>query len=151
MTIGSVCTHDVLTCGRLDSLASAARTMMAHQIGALVVVDFVNERVRPIGIVTDRDIVIGQLNHARDLFCLNVEDIMTSNPFAIAANSGIAEAVARLSERAVCRAPVVDEKGNLFGIVSTDDLLPLLADQLDTLAYLIGTQSKREHRLAAPR
>jgi CBS domain-containing protein len=122
--------------------------MMERHIGALIVVDPQGNRVRPIGIVTDRDIVRGQLQCAQDLYCLNVEDVMTANLLTLVQTTGIAEAVACLSERGVRRAPVVDERGALVGIVSTDDLLPILAAQLGALAQLIGTQPKRECRPA---
>lgn len=150
MIIGTVCTRDVCTCGPLEPLAKVARAMTERHIGALVVVDSKGGQRRPVGIVTDRDIVRGQLDRARDLYCLNVEDVMTSNPLTLAQTSGIEEAVARLSERGVRRAPVVDEEGNLVGIVSTDDLLPALAAELGALVQLIGTQPKREQRPAAP-
>jgi CBS domain-containing protein len=144
MIIGTICTRDVCTCSPLDPLVSAAQAMTERHIGALVVVDSAGERVRPVGIVTDRDIVRGQLDRAQDLYCLSVEDVMTSNPLTVAQTSGMAEALARLSERGVRRAPVVDEGGNLVGIVSTDDLFPALAAELGVLAQLIGMQPKLE-------
>jgi CBS domain-containing protein len=96
--------------------------------------------------VTDRDIVHAQLDSARDLFCLTVEDVMTSNVFSLSETCGVAEAIGRMSEWSVRRAPVVDENGNLIGIVSIDDLLPVLAKDLSALAQLLCTQSTLEGR-----
>jgi CBS domain-containing protein len=150
MIIGTVCTRDVCTCDRLEPLAKAARVMTERHVGTLVVVDSKGGKLRPVGIVTDRDIVRGQLDRAQDLYCLNVEDVMTSNPLTLTQATGIEEAVARLNERGVRRAPVVDEQGNLVGILSTDDLLPALAAELGALAQLIRTQPKYELRPAVP-
>ena len=95
-------------------------------------------------IVTDRDIVCGQLARQADLFCLNVSDVMTSHPVTVQETSGVAEAVGRLSARGVRRAPEVNEAGDLVGLVSFDDLLPAVAAELAGLAQLIGAQARQE-------
>jgi CBS domain-containing protein len=144
MTIGKICSRMVCVCAPGDALAAAAWQMIQGHVGALVVVDPASERARLLGIVTDRDIVCRQLDSGRDLFCLSVEDVMTRHVFVLQEAWGVEEAIARLSEWGVRRAPVVDASGNLVGILSLDDLLPALVAELVSLAQLLGTQSRNE-------
>lgn len=125
-------------------LAEAARTMISHHVGSIVAVDGEGEHRRPVGILTDRDIVRGQLRLSADLFCLTVGEVMTRDPLMIGADIGVTEAIAAMHARGVRRAPVVDGAGRLLGIVTLDDLLPAVARELGELAALIGTQARRE-------
>lgn len=129
-------------------LADAARTMIANHVGSLVVVES-GGAGRPVGILTDRDIVRGQLRRSADLFCLTVGDVMTSDPLTITANASVTEAIDAMHAREVRRAPVVDGAGNLLGIVTLDDLLPAVARELGELATLLGTQARHERTLVA--
>jgi len=121
--------------------------MLESHVGALIVVDGDGKGGKPIGMLTDRDIVRGQLRLSADLFCLTVGDVMTPDPLILNANIGVTEAIEALQARAVRRAPVVDGAGNLLGIVTLDDLLPAVAHELEELATLIGTQTRHERAL----
>ncbi len=150
MTIGTVCSRNVCVSRRGAALASAVENMTRNHVGAIVVVDNSGSGgLKPIGIITDRDVVCGQLSPPRDLFCMVVEDAMSSAPATLKETCGIAEGVAAMSELGVRRAPVVDEAGNLVGIVSMDDLLTVLARDLSSLAGLIKSQPAHEDALAA--
>jgi CBS domain-containing protein len=129
------------------ALSEAARSMLEGHVGALIVVDGGDKGGKPIGMLTDRDIVRGQLRLGADLFCLTVGDVMTPDPLTLNANIGVTEAIEALQARAVRRAPVVDASGNLLGIVTLDDLLPAVAHELEELASLIGTQTRHERAL----
>ena len=144
MTIGTVCSREVCTTRVGAALGAAVERMSKRHVGAIVVVDEGVTGVKPIGIITDRDVVCGQLNPPRDLFCMSVEDVMTREVFTLEETCEVPEAVSRMSERGVRRAPVVDRNGNLVGIVSIDDLLPCLADELTALAALIRSQPAHE-------
>jgi CBS domain-containing protein len=130
-------------------LAEAARIMIAGHIGSIVAVEGGGTSGRPVGILTDRDIVRGQLRLCADLFCLTVGDVMSRDPLTIAVNAGVTEAVEAMQARGVRRAPVVDGTGDLLGIITLDDLMPAVARELGELATLIGTQARREHAHAA--
>lgn len=132
-----------------QALAEAARTMLESHVGALIVVENRGSVRRPIGILTDRDIVRGQLRLSADLFCLTVGDVMTPDPLTISANAGATEAIESLHARGVRRAPVVDGVGNLLGVVTLDDLIPGVARELEELSTLIGAQARHEHKLTA--
>jgi CBS domain-containing protein len=87
---------------------------------------------------------IGELKSHADLFVLTVQDVMTADPLTIAESCGLAEAITSLRARGVRRAPVVADTRGLVGIVSLDDLLPAVAEELTALAKLIGGQAHRE-------
>jgi CBS domain-containing protein len=137
MKLGNACIRTVhtTTCDR--PLAEAAREMLKQNVGALAVVDLHDGLRRPVGIVTDRDIVCGQLSRAADLHCLTVGDVMTVEPLMLPENSGVAEAIECMSQIGVRRVLIVNDAGNLSGIVSIDDLLPIVADELGVLAKLL--------------
>lgn len=141
MRVRDLCSPAAKTTAPEQALSEAARSMLEGHVGALIVVDGGGT---PIGMLTDRDIVRGQLRLSADLFCLTVGDVMTPDPLTLSANIGVTEAIEALHARAVRRAPVVDSSGNLLGIVTLDDLLPAVAHELEELASLIGTQTRHE-------
>ena len=145
MRLEDVCTRDVCIAYRDQALAAAAQGMLDSQVGALIVVEHDDAR-RPVGILTDRDIVRGQLAHAADLFCLTVGDVMTPQPLSLASELSLVAAIDKLKERDVRRAPVLDRSGALIGMVTLDDLLPAVARQLSELADLMGLQARRDGR-----
>lgn len=130
-------------------LAEAARTMLESHVGSLIVVEPSGTAYRPVGILTDRDIVRGELKRSADLFCLTVGDVMTADPFTLTAHTESTEAIESLRNWGVRRAPVVDGAGNLLGIITLDDLLPAVAHELEELSTLIGTQARHERKLTA--
>ncbi len=144
MNIGDICHRRVYLVKPGEPLADAAREMQRRRIGALVVVTGLASPVRPLGIVTDRDIVCGQWLRKADLRSLTVADVMTRDPLTLPESSSVSEAIAALRQRGVRRAPVVNEAQDTVGIVTIDDLLPAVAAELSSLATLIGTQSLHE-------
>lgn len=118
-------------------LADAARAMRDYAVGALVIVGRNDAKRHPLGILTDRDIVRGQLVKAADLHCLLVRDVMTTNPLMLSGNLELFEAIEALNTRAVRRAPLVDAEGSLTGVISLDDLLPVVANEFQSLAHLL--------------
>ena len=134
MRLAEICSSPVFTAYPEQPLAVAAREMRAREVGALVVVAQGVEPQRPLGILTDRDILRGQVYQLADLHCLTVREVMTAHPLCIHADEEITEAIMTLASRGVRRAPVIDGRGALVGIVTLDDLLPLIAEQLKELA-----------------
>ena len=145
MKIAHLCSPDVRVVSPDQPLADAATVMCEQHIGALVVVDSNDTQRRPIGILTDRDVVRGQFTRSADLYCLTVGDVMTRNPVILNGELQLSQAIALLSAHAVRRAPVVDSAGRLSGFVSLDDLMPALAAEITAIAQLMGGQSGREH------
>jgi len=144
MKVSEICTRRVFLIRADQPLVEAAREMQQRHIGALVVVEQRDGAVRPVGMLTDRDVVCGQFAHKADLHCLTVADVMASPVTALAEQAPLDEAIATLRGHGVRRAPVVNAAGELVGIVALDDLLPAVASELNTLAELIGSQHRHE-------
>ncbi len=150
MKLAELCSRDIRLAYRSQALVEAAREMLAAHVGALVVVERGDTVRRPIGILTDRDIVRGQLRRTSDLFCLTVGDVMTPNPLALPADLEVSASIEALGARGVRRAPVLDGTGAVIGIVTLDDLVPALAEELRSIAGLMGAQARHERRSRAP-
>lgn len=144
MRLEDVCSPGVRVAYRDQALGEAAQAMLDSHVGALIVVEPDDAKRLPVGILTDRDIVRGQLAHAADLFCLAVGDVMTPQPLSLSAKLSLTAAIEKLNERAVRRAPVLDDSGALIGMVTLDDLLPAVARQLSELTDLMELQARRE-------
>ena len=144
MEIGDLCSREVYLVRRDDPLGDAVREMHRHHVGAVVVVEPRGALLSPVGIVTDRDVLRGQIACRSDLFSLKIQDVMTPDPLTLSERCGLAEGLSQMKARSVRRAPVVSDLGNLVGIVSFDDLLPAVSEELAVLAKLIGRQAAQE-------
>jgi predicted transcriptional regulator len=120
--------------------------MCRRNVGTVVVVERQGELVRPIGIVTDRDIVRALVERAARIDELEIGSVMTWSPLALHEDSEITEAIEFLSDSAIRRAPVISDAGELVGIVSIDDLLPIVSEELGALTKLIERQTRRAPR-----
>jgi CBS domain-containing protein len=96
---------------------------------------------RPTGIVTDRDLVLETLGERLDPGSVRVDEIASRTLVTIEQDAPVREAVRMIRRHAVRRLPVVDEKGQLVGIVAADDLLSLAAAELGGLAVAVRAQS----------
>lgn len=143
MSIGKICNREVIFVQSDTSLQEAAQLMRQHHVGALVVVDGVSGKRQPMGLVTDRDLVVEVQALELDATVITVGDIM-SQSVTVQENSGVFEAIQLMRDRAVRRLPVVDEQGELTGIVSLDDFLRLLSDELSLLSALIAREQAKE-------
>lgn len=143
MPIGEVCTRQVVIAPAQTPISEAAKLMRQHHVGALVITEGDGKRV-PAGIVTDRDIVVGILAQDLDPDRFTLGDITTGELVTIREQEGVFETIQLMRSKGVRRVPVVDAKGTLVGIVSIDDLVDLLAEELGELAKLISREQKRE-------
>jgi len=145
MIVGELCIRQVVICAKSDTVLEAAQRMRDHHVGSLVVVEGGDGARRPVGIVTDRDIVIGPVAAGRrDLDALRVGDVMTENPVTARENEGLAEALKRMRGFGLRRLPVVDEEGSLQGLIAFDDLIEFLSEEMTDLVELISHERRRE-------
>jgi CBS domain-containing protein len=114
------------------SIAEAARLMDSHVVGALVVVD----GDRPVGMVTDRDLVVRAV--ARGIPAdARVDAVMSPGVIAVSADADVREAFAIFRSHAIRRLPVVD--GGIVGMLTADDLLiDMVADLGDLVRPITG-------------
>lgn len=140
MKVGGVCSREVYVVTADQSLEHAARKLRNRRVDSVVVVETLTTSMRPVGMITDHDIVSGQLAHQADLHCLSVGEVMTVDPLVVLEGADVDEAITSLRIRGVHRAPVVDVDGNLVGIVTFDDLLAAVTDDLSRLSRAIGAK-----------
>lgn len=119
-----------------------AQLMRRHHVGALVVVDAA-EKTRPIGIVTDRDLVLAVMAEGLDPAVFTASDIMSSDLVVVHADVDLKDAIALMHEREVRRLVVVDDAGRLRAIMTLEDVLEALAGDLgDLVASLRGARDR---------
>ena len=144
MPISEICNRNVITAKRDVTVYEAAKLMRLHHVGGVVVVD---ERVGvriPVGIVTDRDLVIEVMAPELDYRVITLGDIMSAELVTVSENMGIFEAIQYMRAKGVRRLPVVDINDVLVGILTLDDLLELLSEELNSLAKLVTHEQKKE-------
>jgi CBS domain-containing protein len=147
MPVGELCIRQVVFAPRKASVLEAAKLMRQYHVGDIVITDDIDGRRVPVGIVTDRDIVLEVLAQELDATELSVGDIMAGDLITVRENEGVFQTIQLMRAKGARRAPVVNGDGTLVGIVSVDDLVELLAEELGELAKLISREQKREAEL----
>lgn len=145
MPIGDLCNRNVVCAARETTVAAAAKLMRRHHVGDVVVIDRPDEARMPIGIVTDRDIVLEVVALGVDPESVTLGDLMSwGSLVTVPASETYAATLRLMHAKGVRRVPVVDASGVLIGIVSIDDLLPRFVAELSELAELSARGSRRE-------
>jgi CBS domain-containing protein len=148
MRIEEICSRIVVVALPATTVHEGARLLREHHVGALVVIDS-RERSRPLGIVTDRDMVVEVLAMGIDPAKLAVGDLMSGDIVTVNAAEGVPETIRLMQSAGVRRVVVVDNAGALVGIVSFNDLVPYVAEALGGLASAIVGAQNRERALRA--
>jgi CBS domain-containing protein len=144
MPIGEFCNREVVFATRETSIPEAAQLMRKFHVGGLVVVDEVDGKRVPVGIVTDRDIVIEIVSQSLDFNEFSVGDIMSPQLIGVQEKEGVFETIRLMRAKGIRRIPVVNQEGGLEGIVSADDILDLLAEEMTELAKVVPREQERE-------
>jgi CBS domain-containing protein len=138
MTIAKIGVREVDVAKPHETAWQAAVRMRQRAVGTLVVVD---ENRRPIGIVTDRDIMERVVAEGRDARDTSIRMIMTCDPRTIVEDESIQKALMLMRREGFRRLPVVDRGGTLVGLVSMDDVLMLLSDELEQIGQLVRCET----------
>lgn len=148
-TIGSICERDVICTNSETTVQAAAKLMRQYHVGALVIVDDAAGRRMPKGIVTDRDIVVEVAALDLDPNVITVGDIAMPELVTVREVEGVLETIELMRLKGVRRLPVVGEGGELVGIVSVDDLLEIMSEQMSEMTRALGRE--RGHEFQARR
>jgi CBS domain-containing protein len=143
MDLASLCRREVVAVRADASLREAAATMCEEHVGSLLVVTDDNPP-QVVGVVTDRDLALDVLGREALTNEQHVGDLVRGKPLAVASSAGLREAALAMEKAGVRRLLVVDEDGGVVGLVSADDLLQGLADDLATLARALRRGIDRE-------
>lgn len=139
----------VVTAEESTNLTEAARLMRHHGVGNLVITRFDGSGTRPIGIVTDRDIVVHAIACKLDPETISVTDLCTREPATVSADADLFEITAAMNEHGVRRV-VVTRDSDLVGIISMDNVIEAMAEQLNNLSEMLARQIEyeQEHLVA---
>ena len=147
MNVGEVCSREVVFAQRDNPLVEAAQLMREHHVGSLVVVgEHAAARV-PVGMLTDRDIVVAAVAKEVDPRTLTVGDVMSAGALVVREQDALTDALRVMREKGVRRLPVVNASGALVGIIAIDDVLELLAEEMDSFVRTLRSERTREARV----
>lgn len=137
MPVADIARTDVMTASRDQSAGNLATVMKEENVGSVII----ETDDEPVGIVTDRDLVIDVLEPRADPTTVTAEEVMTETPVTVGGEQGVFDAIRTLHESSVRRLPVVDGDDSVAGIVTLDDLVVMLSDELDSLGDVIEAES----------
>lgn len=146
MTIGAICNREVVYVNRDVTVHAACKLMRHYHVGSLVVVDEVDGKRIPVGILTDRDIVVEINAMDLDLKVITTGDIMSPELAVAPESQGMFETIEIMRAKGVRRMPIVDTDNGLIGIVTIDDLLEVLAEELTDVARIVSREQSQERR-----
>ena len=147
LTTGEICSRSVTIAFGETPLDGAARRMRDNHVGCLVVVDEVAGKRIVVGVLTDRDIVTAVVAPGLDAAALRVEDVMTTDLVTAREDDSLIDLVRTMRRKGVRRIPVVGGQGELIGVVTLDDVLDILSQELSLLVGAIESEEKRERQM----
>jgi CBS domain-containing protein len=144
MGIGEICNREVVYVNRDVTVNAACKLMRQYHVGSLVVVDEVAGKRVPVGILTDRDVVVEIDAMDLDAKVITAGDIMSSELVTVPESQGVLETIEIMRAKGVRRVPIVDGESRLVGIVTIDDLLEVLAEELSDIARIVSREQSHE-------
>jgi CBS domain-containing protein len=136
MTVGDLGPEEVVTVDRDATVDDVVEKLGSENVGSVVV----TEDDEPVGIVTDRDVALS-VSASDDPASASVEDVMTEEPVTLQEDEPNVMIARAIEEHNVRRIPVVDDDGKVTGIVTLDDLVATVGEQLEQVGDTIETQS----------
>ncbi|WP_374089076.1 CBS domain-containing protein [Methylomicrobium lacus] len=147
MTLKTLCNREVLVAAKDDSILEAAKLMREYHAGDVIIVEERNGARYPVGIVTDRDIVIELIAKEIAIDSVTVGDLMCRELVLAREEDSLFDAIKLMRQKGIRRLPVVDLHGALAGIITADDLIELTTEQLRDIAGLIGREQALEKQI----
>ena len=147
MLVGEYCNHDVVIIGMTDSVMQAAKLMRQHHVGDVLVVALNNGKRIPLGILTDRDIVVDVLAKYENFNDFSIQDIVTNKLITVYEKDDLMIAIKKMRLNGVRRIAVVNSVGELVGIISVDDILGVITETLMDIGQLFSNESNNEKKL----
>ena len=141
MSIGQFCVRHVVTVHPAATVEAAANRMAMENVGALVVV----EDHKPVGIVTDRDLVVRALAKRLPPHQTEVRTVMTPQPICVTEDAPLEDAMERIKFYRIRRLVVLNKVQEVVGIITLDDILELLAEERQALEAVTGVMRAMRH------
>jgi CBS domain-containing protein len=137
MAITDLIIEGVETAGPSATVEALAMRMAEAGVGSIII----EENMKPVGIVTDRDIATRVDARDTTASSATARDIMTSDPVTVTNDAGLLEVTNAMAEASVRRLPIVNDNGTLVGIITLDDVMLLLATEMSNLGGVIQAES----------
>jgi CBS domain-containing protein len=145
LTAGETCSRAVTIAYPSLAIGEAARLMRQRHVGCLVVVEELSSRESLVtGILTDRDIAIGVVAADRDPHGLRVGDLMTKDVVTAREDDSLADVISIMRRRKVRRVPVTGARDVLVGILSLDDVIAVMTQQMQEVAAAVVAAASHE-------
>lgn len=150
MHIGEICTRSVVTCGRETSVLELAQLMRDRHVGDVIVVDEHDGQMTPVGVVTDRDLVVEILAKGANPDLLRAGDLIANEIVTAFESELVYDAIWHMRGKGIRRLPVIDSHNHLLGVLTADDVTAFLAEELTEVARIAHRQIKREEAAQDP-
>jgi CBS domain-containing protein len=147
MFIGEICNRNVVIATRDTSVTELAQLMREHHVGSIIITEAQNECNIPVGIITDRDLVIELLSKDVDTKSISAGDIMSNELVSVRDTNHVYDTLKLMRGKGVRRMPVVNDENVLIGILTVDDLLDVVISELDDIVNIVAIEQKREKQL----
>jgi CBS-domain-containing membrane protein len=145
MSVHQLCKREVVTIDANAPVRAAAQVMCDQHVGALVVTQHPpHQRRKMVGLVTDRDLVVGALAHHATPADVAVGEVMSRQAIGVPASASLGDSAATMREEGVRRLLVVDEGSRLLGVVTLDDVIEALAAEMADVTQALRTGLARE-------
>jgi CBS domain-containing protein len=134
--VSKLCKSNLVTVRPSDELTTAAQLMREKHVGYVIVVEPILQEgtIKPVGVITDRDIVVSVVARGVDPRTLRVGEVMTQKPVVVSEGDTVQNAIQEMRRMGIRRIPVVGDRGELVGVLSLDEIIDHLAVQLEDVA-----------------
>lgn len=146
MKVGEYCTRDVVVINSDESVKTAAELMRFQHVGDLVLLEKRHSKTVPIGIITDRDLVVEVMAVGLSPDSLLVRDILTQPLYHVFEEDDLFDALNLMHTEKIRRLPVVNQNHELVGIITIDDFVEILTEMMSKVTDVAKLQQKREAR-----
>lgn len=150
MQLREICTSPVVTCRRDTSALELAQLMRDRHVGDVILVDEHDGGQTPVGIVTDRDLVLQVMAQGVAPELLRAGDLIGDGVVTVLESETVYDAIWQMRGQGIRRLPVVDSHGHLLGVLTADDVARFLAEELTALTRVVPRQIKHEMATREP-
>jgi len=147
MLAGEYCNRDVVIIGKTDPVIKAAKLMRKYHVGGVLVIEPRNGERAPIGILTDRDIVISVIAKDVDINVVTIQDVVNFKLITVDEDEDLKTTVKRMRVNGIRRIPVVNKNRGLVGVLAVDDVLDIITEQLVDIDQIIMKEQVLEKEL----
>jgi predicted transcriptional regulator len=144
MKVGDICKRAVISTENSTDITAAAELMRQHHVGFLIVYKSGDELRRPIGVLTDRDIVIEVVAKKVDPASLKVDDLMTRQPLVANESEQLGDVLQAMRMAGIRRVPVVDTRGALTGVIAIDDAFDVITGFMCDITGSVKNEQRQE-------